>query len=371
MSVAKMENGRWYVFVRYKDWTGQTKQHKKEGFIRQKDAKEYERQFLAQKTGTPDMTLDSLYRIYKEDCEVRLKPTTLATKDCMFQQNILPHLGKLQASEIEPSDIRKWQNLLLTSGKYSQTYLKGLHNQLSALFNFGVRYYGLRSNPCRTAGSMGKSKAGAMQFWTVEEFQRFLLTVDQPDLALGFSVLFWCGIRKGELLALTPKDIDLDAGTLNINKTYAHVGGVDVVQEPKTPKSKRVVQLPAFLAGQIRAFLPSLYDLNDSDRVFASLNTSRLRASLDMGAELAGLKRIRVHDLRHSHASLLIEMGYSPVMIAERLGHENVETTLSTYSHLYPNKQAELADDLNKRYVSATVPHIVAKKKEQFKGIAG
>lgn len=360
MSVAKMDNGRWYVFVRYKDWTGLTRQHKKEGFIKQKDAKEYERLFLEQKTGAPDMSLSSLYAVYLDDCSVRLKPTTIATKNSMFQQNILPYLGNLSAADIEPNEIRRWQNKLMASGKFKPTYLKTLNNQLSALFNFGIRYYGLKVNPCRTAGSMGKSKASVMRFWTVDEFQRFINTVDRPDLALGFSILFWCGIRKGELLALTPKDIDLGTGVLNISKTFAHVGGVDVVQEPKTPKSKRTVQLPSFLTAQIQAFLPALYDLRDGDRVFASLTVAGLRGALDRGAEQAGVKRIRVHDLRHSHASLLIELGYSPVLIADRLGHENVETTLSTYAHLYPNKQAQLANDLDKCYESATHPKIVA-----------
>lgn len=361
MSIAKMENGKWYVFVRYKDWTGTTRQHKKEGFTRQKDAKEYERQFLEKKTGSPDMTLSSLYAIYKEDCEARLKPTTLATKECMFQQNILPYLGQLKAAEIDAATIRKWQNQLLTSGKHKPTYLKTLHNQLSALFNFGVKYYGLKGNPCRTAGSMGKSKAGTMNFWTTKEFQRFIRTVERSDLSLAFSILFWCGIRKGELLALTPQDIDLSSETLTINKTFAQVKGKEVIQEPKTPKSKRTVQLPAFLAAQIRAFLPSIYGLGDEDRVFASLTIAGLRKALDDGAKAAGLSRIRVHDLRHSHASLLIELGYSPVMIAERLGHENVETTLSTYSHLYPDKQVELAKALDRCYVSATLKKSAAK----------
>lgn len=188
--------------------------------------------------------------------------------------------------------------------------------------------------------------------------QVFVLLFKQlriSHISLAFSILFWCGIRKGELLALTPQDIDLAAGTLSITKTFARVKGRDVIQEPKTPKSKRIVQLPAFLVYQIRAFLPSVYDLRGNDRVFLSVTVAGMRSALDNGAKEAGVKRIRVHDLRHSHASLLIDMGYSPVMIAERLGHENVETTLSTYSHLYPDKQVELAKALDRCYASATL----------------
>ena len=118
MSVAKMKDGkRWYVFVRYKDWTGETKQHKKEGFERRSDAKEYERKFLEQKTGSPDMTVHSLYTLYMEDCKTRLKPTTYANKDFLFQKHVLPYLGNLQASSVGPADIRKWQNTLLSAKK--------------------------------------------------------------------------------------------------------------------------------------------------------------------------------------------------------------------------------------------------------------
>lgn len=354
MSVAKMKDGkRWYVFIRYKDWTGEIRQHKKEGFERRADAKEYEKQYLEQRTGSTDMSVTSLYTLYMEDCKTRLKPTTYANKDFLFNRHVLPYLGKLRASDVAPADIRKWQNTLLsikcegTGEPYSQTYLKTVHNQVSAMFNYGVKYYSFKGNPCRQAGAMGRKHADAMQFWTVDEFDRFLEAVsDAPTSVVMFSLLFWTGMRSGEMLALTPADFDFETRTVSITKNYARQNGQDIIMEPKTPKSRRIIQIPPTLANLVQEYLATLYDLEPEDRIFPGNTKSVLLREMKRGCVTAGVKRIRVHDLRHSHASLLIELGYSPLLIAERLGHERIETTLQTYSHLYPNKQEQLATQL-------------------------
>lgn len=349
-----MKDGkRWYVFVRYKDWDGVVKQHKKEGFERKADAKEYEKSFLEQKTGASDMSVKSLYVLYMEDCKTRLKPTTYANKEFLFNKHVLPYLGNLKVNEIGPAHIRKWQNTLLEAKKdgteenYSQTYLKTVHNQVSAMFNFGMRYYGIKNNPCRQAGAMGKKNAAVMQFWTVDEFNRFIEAVaDKPQSVVMFSLLFWSGMRSGELLALTPSDFDFEAGTVSITKNYARQNGQDLIMEPKTPKSRRTILLPGTLLEMVRGYIERLYDVGAGDRIFSGNTKYLLLHEMKRGCTASGVKRIRVHDLRHSHASMLIELGYSPLLIAERLGHENIETTLQTYSHLYPNKQEELATQL-------------------------
>lgn len=365
MSVAKMKDGkRWYVFVRYKDWTGETKQHKKEGFERRADAKAYEQRFLEQRNGSSSMSVASLYTLYMEDCQTRLKPTTCANKDFLFQRHVLPYLGKLQADSVDAAQIRKWQNTLLSAKKddtdqtYAPTYLKTVHNQVSAMFNFGVKYYGIKNNPCRKAGAMGKKNADAMQFWTVDEFNTFLSAVsNKPQSVVMFSLLFWTGIRSGELLALTPADFDFENCTVSISKNYARQHGEDLILEPKTPKSRRIIPIPSTLAALVKQYISTLYDVSNENRIFSGNTKHLLLHEMKRGCTASGVKRIRVHDLRHSHASLLIELGYSPLLIAERLGHENIETTLQTYSHLYPNKQSELATQLEtmqKRYDFAT-----------------
>lgn len=353
MSVAKMKDGkRWYVFVRYKDWTGTTQQHKKEGFKRQADAKEYERQFIELHAGSSKLTVRGLYQIYIEDCRSRMKPTTMINKEDLFDLLILPYLGKLVANEVTPADIRRWQTTLLSArkkngGPYAPTYLKAVNSQASALFNFGVKYYGLNQNPFQKAGSMGRARADVMQFWTMDEFKLFIEAVsDRPLSLVAFSLLYWTGMRSGELMALTPSDFDFSANTVRIDETYARHKKRDILQEPKTEKSRRVITMPPFLSRLVKQYIDTLYDIQPDDRIFSSISKGVLYREMERGSKAAGVKRIRLHDLRHSHASLLIEMNYSPLLIAERLGHDDVETTLRTYSHLYPNKQSQLAEDL-------------------------
>lgn len=148
-------------------------------------------------------------------------------------------------------------------------------------------------------------------------------------------------------MALTYKDIDFNEKTISINKSYQRIGKEDVITEPKTTKSNRVIALPNFLCTELKEYINKLYDVDLNTRLF-QITKHYLYHEIKRGCKLSGVKKIRVHDLRHSHASLLIELGFSPLLIAERLGHDNIETTLNTYSHLYPHKQTELADTLNK-----------------------
>ncbi|MFA7637519.1 MAG: site-specific integrase, partial [Monoglobales bacterium] len=216
--------------------------------------------------------------------------------------------------------------------------------QLSAVFNYAVKYYGLSSNPCRQAGSMGKKDADSMQIWTLDEFNKFISFVTKPAAHLAFEILFWTGIRSGELLALTPEDI-LPDKKISINKTYARLDGEDIISEPKTPKSIRIIPIPDFLYDEIWDYINRLGSIEKTDRIFY-FSKGFLNNEIKRVSKKAGVKEIRVHDLRHSHASLLIEMGYSILLVSERLGHEKVETTLNTYAHLYPNKQQKLVEGL-------------------------
>ena len=206
--------------------------------------------------------------------------------------------------------INLWQRLRqntirgLTDAKgkpYSPTYLKTVHNQLSALFNHAVRYYGLQVNPAAKAGNMGVEERREMLFWTKDEYLKFAdAMMDKPLSYYAFEMLYWCGIREGELLALTPTDFDFEAGTVSISKSYQRLKGKDVITTPKTKKS----------------------------------------------AKAAGVKRIRIHDLRHSHISLLIDMGFTALAIADRVGHESIDITYR-YAHLFPTRQTEMADKLD------------------------
>lgn len=233
---------------------------------------------------------------------------------------------------------------------YSETYLKTINNQLSCIFNYAVRYYNLKNNPCRKAGSMGKSNAEKMNFWIKDEFMQFIDAVmDKRQSYIGFMVLYWTGIRIGELLAITANDVDCSKKTISISKSYQRLGRKDVITPPKTPKSKRIIAIPEFLATDLQDYLDSFYELQGNDRIFP-FTKSFMESEMKRGIKLSGVKKIRLHDLRHSHASLLIELGFTPLAIAEWLGHERIETTMNTYAHLYPHKQSQMANKLDEEY---------------------
>lgn len=343
------KTGKWLIQYRYTDWQGKRRKSTKRGFATKREAEEWLRNFLITQKADFDMKFEDFWKMYCADMETRLREHTMRTKKYIVELKILPYFGNKRVNDITAADIRQWQNELIKMG-YSPTYLKTINNQLSAIFNYAVRYYDLKSNPCAKAGSMGKSKAEEMDFWTGEEFRKFIDSVMNKRLSyMAFMTLYWTGMRLGELLALNPKDVDLKKRTISITKSYQRLGKKDVITPPKTPKSKRVITILEFLAADIKDYMDSLYDLQEDDRLFP-ITKYYLEHEMQRGIKESGVKRIRVHDLRHSHASMLIELGFSPLEIANRLGHEKVETTLNTYSHLYPNKQTKLAERLDREY---------------------
>ena len=343
------KTGKWLIQYRYTDWQGKRRKSTKRGFATKRKAEEWLRNFLITQKADFDMKFEDFWKMYCADMETRLREHTMRTKKYIVELKILPYFGNKRVNDITAADIRQWQNELIKMG-YSPTYLKTINNQLSAIFNYAVRYYDLKSNPCVKAGSMGKSKAEEMNFWTGEEFRKFIDSVMNKRLSyMAFMTLYWTGMRMGELLALNPKDVDLEKRTISITKSYQRLGKKDVITPPKTPKSKRVITIPEFLAADIKDYMDSLYELQENDRLFP-ITKYYLEHEMQRGIKESGVKRIRVHDLRHSHASMLIELGFSPLEIANRLGHEKVETTLNTYAHLYPNKQTKLAERLDSEY---------------------
>ena len=324
------KTGKWLIQYRYTDWQGKRRKSTKRGFATKREAEEWLRNFFITQKADFDMKFEDFWKMYCADMETRLREHTMRTKKYIVELKILPYFGNKRVNDITAADIRQWQNELIKMG-YSPTYLKTINNQLSAIFNYAVRYYDLKSNPCAKAGSMGKSKAEEMDFWTGEEFRKFIDSVMNKRLSyMAFMTLYWTGMRLGELLALNPKDVDLEKRTISITKSYQRFGKKDVITPPKTPKSKRVITIPEFLAADIKDYMDSLYDLQEDDRMFP-ITKYYLEHEMQRGIKESGVKRIRVHDLRHSHASMLIELGFSPLEIANRLGHEIKERPIITF----------------------------------------
>lgn len=319
-------NGTWYVFFYYRDWQGNNKGKTKRGFKTKKEALEWERTFLQKQNANLDMNFEKFIEIYCDDIKPRLKYNTWLTKEHIIKTKINPYFGKLKINEIKPSDIIKWQNILIKTcnedkRNYSKAYLKTIQSQLSAIFNHAVRFYELTKNPVTLAGNMGKEKSKEMLFWPKDEYIKFSMAiVDKPQSYYGFEILYWCGLRVGELLALTSNDIDLKNKTITINKSYQRLHGDDYITEPKTLKSNRTIHISDSLRDELEEYLNMLYKYPPSNRIFP-VTKNFFHHEMDRGCKKSGVKRIRIHDLRHSHISLLIDLGFTPVAIAERVGH--------------------------------------------------
>ena len=345
------DGNTWRAVYRYTDWQGQRKQTQKRGFPTKREAQAWEREQLNKAKADLDMTFSSFVELYSEDMKSRIKENTWHTKEHILRTKVLPYFGTRKINEIQPKDVIAWQNEMINTrdenGKaYSPVYLKTLHNQLSAVFNHAVKYYGLHENPTSKVKNMGKSRNREMLFWTQEEYTKFANEMmDKPRSYYAFEMLYWCGIREGELLALTPEDFDFDKGTVSISKSYQRLNGRDIITDPKTLKSNRVVQMPDFLVEEMKDYMQRLYKIGPKDRIF-EITKSYLHREMDRGSAAAGVKRIRIHDLRHSHISLLIQLGYSAVAIADRVGHESIEITYR-YAHMFPTTQGEMAQSLS------------------------
>lgn len=188
----------WRSQFYYKDWQGIRRKKNKRGFKTKGEADEWERNFLQQQQKNLDISFENFVEIYFADMENRLRESTIINKRYVFDLKVTPYFKHKKMCEIQTSDIRAWQNELIKKG-YAPTYLKSINNQLAALFNYAVRYYDLRDNPCRKAGSIGKSKADEMDFWTKQEFKEFLPSMDsKPEARMAFLLLYWTGMRIGD-----------------------------------------------------------------------------------------------------------------------------------------------------------------------------
>lgn len=346
------KRGTWYVQCRIKTWDNKTKATTKRGFKTKREAIQWEREFLLKQAGSNEMLFSDFVEVYKNDRIPRLKESTVEMKLTIIEKRIVPYFKDKPLNSITTGDVMQWQNEMIryvnpnTDKPFSKSYLKTMHNQLTAIFNHAVKFYNLSSNPARIVGNMGSEKEIQMKFWTLEEYKKFSeVMMDKPVAYYAFQVLYWCGLRLGEMMALTPDDIDFEKKTISVNKTYWRRNGIDYITSPKTPKSVRSITMPDSLCEDLKEYLDTCYDIGPEDRIFP-VTKNFLEREMDRGCVVAKLDKIRIHDLRHSHVSLLINMGYSAVAIADRMGHESIDITYR-YAHLFPSVQADMADKLN------------------------
>lgn len=349
MPASTLKNGRWCASFYYRSPSGELRKKYKRSFETEEEALAYEERFL-ENIGRPSMmTVAELVENYLDYVRPRVRWSTYDTKALILNQKVKPYFGRMLVGEVRPLDVIRWQgwldSLRQKNGKpYSATFIREVNSQLSALFNYAEDQLGLDSNPTKKVGKSGSSKSEEMQIWTKEEYGKFLDAVSNKNLSFyAFEILYWTGIREGELLALTPRDFNLSAGTLSINKSYSRRDGQDIIGPPKTKKSYRTIVLSDFLIDEVRMWF-EYADFDEDERIFP-VTKHYLWNEMERGCAKSGVKRIRVHDLRHSHVSMLIDMGFSAVAIANRLGHDSEHITFR-YAHLFPGAQDDMANSL-------------------------
>lgn len=351
MSVKKLTNGKWRSYIRYKNLLGKVCQKKKESFRTKKEALTWEREFLSTHAGkaAPNLTYDELANRYFADSETRWKPLTYRQCVNQYRCHIEPLLGDVLVDDLTVGIVREFQTQILRLSLKPKTK-QCINTLASQIFNFGVRYCGLLRNPFKVCPFKQTYSPREYHIWTQDQFFAFLHRIPfangkNEHLKLFFMLCFFGGFRRGETLALTVEDFDFDNDSIRINKSKSD--GMPV-NTPKTTTSIRTVYMPHEVMMRVKSYIQGLYEPSPHQIVFHDSGTNiahKFRQFQKLYGE--GLPYIRLHDLRHSHASMLYDMGVSDIAIARRLGHKDTTQLYKTYAHLYNQRNREVADRLN------------------------
>lgn len=361
--IKKAGNGTYYFRANLgcDQTTGKRIQKYRSGFKTKKEAKEaYAKLVLL---SSPDTIEEGTRRVrfgkfieetYLPWYQTQVKESTFTNRAGTIRKHFSFFYEKY-ADSIAPIDIQNWQLSLIRAG-YSPNYVRVTQGMLSVAFDRAVILGIAERNPSRMVGNVRGTKP-KVDFWTLSEFEKVISQLYKGDyyehyLFITLLLLFMSGMRLGEASALTWEDVDLETGLCSITKTLYYKSMENYrFTEPKTRAAKRSIYLDGDTVKELAEWKQAQTDMLTSCPFVLSYNglpttKTRLPRALAKLADLAGVHRIRVHDLRHSHASLLIHMGESPLLLKERLGHEKIQTTLGTYGHLYPNTNLEVAKKL-------------------------
>lgn len=353
--------GTWFYYGSYRI-NGKLKQYKKRGFEKKKDAIKAEILFKENlKEPNASITFKELSYQYQVYSESRIKESTAKVQETMLNA-WEDSLGDKELREITSNDISKAMNQL--SSIISFGTMKNYFAKLNAVMSYAVKHGYIEKNPCDSIELKKdpNKKKKEMQFWTVEQFSKFIDEIDERAMHLFFMNQFYMGTRMGEALALRWSDVDLKNNTINIEKTWNQ--SLRKCTTPKTHNSYRKISLPLFLANEYNA-LKSDLKASESDYIFGieiPYGQWKLRDTMLKGIKRANMKLesteqipfIRIHDLRHSCASYMIanmvsdgETNFSVYDIAKRLG-DSLDTVLSVYAHWLPQADKRIVDFMDK-----------------------
>lgn len=369
--IKKATNGTYYFRANLGKHpvTGKQIQKYRSGFATKKEARaEYSKLILS----TPDELTEKkeevtfkkfIQEIYLPWYKTQVKESTYKNRYATIEKHF-SYFYKMNTDKIEPIHVQNWQ--LKLAKNYSPNYVRIIQGMLAIAFDRAIVLGLAKKNPARMIGNV-KSRKPKIDFWTLDEFQKVISLLYKGDyyehyLFISFWLLFMTGMRIGEAAALQWSDIDFETGVLSINKNLYYKTMTDYkFVETKTQASIRDIVIDDDTIKELKEWKEVQQKvLTNCDFVmsYSGIPTSKhtLPRALEKLAELAGVHRIKIHALRHSHASLLISMGENPLIIKDRLGHEKIQTTLGTYGHLYPNSNFEVAKKLTGKltYTPAT-----------------
>lgn len=346
---------KWKFRVYADDVFGNRKQFERKGFTTKKEAQQAEVEFkLCDKSDYSKMTFYDLWLEYVDYKKLQLKAQSFRSVENRFKNHILPFFKDYKLNKITNSVYLKWQIEIEKKG-FKHKYNSSLHGAMVNILNYAIRFYGLKDNIATLTGNFKRKTElkKNVNFLTIEEFQKFIDCVDDFVYKTFFETLYYTGLRQGEALALNWNDFK--NGYLDIEKTISKemVDNKHIINTPKTNKSIRQVKLDDELIiklKQLKKFYQGFVDFNDNWFIFGGLNPlspSTIGRKKDKYCKLAEVKKIRIHDFRHSHASLLLSMNIPITVISERLGHSDINMTLNTYSHMIPKDEDKAVNILN------------------------
>lgn len=354
------KRGTWYVSVYVETKDGKRKRVMRRGFKTKSEAKKAESEliFEASLQSSDNPLFNDLLDEYLEWYRKRRKESTVYKLEGNIRQYIRPFFGKMYVQSISKPDIIRFHDFLLD--RLAVSTAKAVHKDLSAIFNYAITMEYIAVNPAKEVGNIKIAENKKINYWTLDEFKRFLTVVDNERYYALFMLLFYSGARIGEILALTWKDIDFENNIIDINKRYYRT----VINTPKNKSSIRKIKIPNHTINLLRK-MKLKGNFKDDYFIFGEyykpINQSTVSQQFHKYLDrfiIDGkqtLKRIRLHDFRHSHASYLINKGYDIQIISKRLGHNKISTTYDIYAHLYPNKEDEAVLEMENDFKPAEI----------------
>lgn len=356
------KTGKWYfsASLGFDAITGKRIQKVKRGFNTQKEAYEAKTKLLqeAQEMGqisNNQMTyLQYMDEIYIPDYESRVESTTFQTRLPILEK-LKKSFGKKKLSDITPLEIQRWKNILTKN--YSQNYARLIYSMFSNTLDLAVNLGMINKNRAKQVGTISKGKTN-VEFWTKSEFEKVLTTFNLDDYYEHYSFIivwlyFMTGLRVNEATALIwDRDLDFENQILTVRYSLRIKNNQNWEFGPtKTKAGRRIIALDDDTIRILKNWKEVQKQHGSIDFILSYDGNPSIKSTINRiikrHARLAGVKEIQPKGLRHSHASLLInEQNANPLIIKDRLGHEDIKTTLGTYSHLYENINFEVANKL-------------------------